>query len=490
MRRETPSADQAIGHPSLAFAWMSVDYLGLTGTPGGNEWDNTMSDANEPSWKTDPRCDQEQLAMLLRCSEAEDMTEWNEWRQRNPKEVVWLQGADLRHAHLERGYLQWAHLEGANFAYAQVMGADLEGARLEGADFMGTRLKGSCLAGAHLEAAYLEHADFQWAILRRAHLEGAELLQTCLKGAQLDGAYLGGAILFVCHLEGARSDFAIVDGETFLQECIIDRKTDFTGVALGACRIESGLKQALEYNARRKHWKKWYAQQTEPPLPLPGAHLKMEGLLRPLRKLSTCAARFFMWASDYGVSTRRIIWTFFLLAVLFAAIYTIGGLCWESGMVTHLTEDDDGALPKWLVPWRALYFSVVTQTTLGFGDMFANARGIAGHGLLMVQVILGYILLGVLIYRVTNLFQAGGPAGGALAMVRKPIRLKKWLQLSTAAVVFAAASIGLFALERTFAKDFLDPDPQDVLIVTTQPTTNPVDTRDVADQLPPGEVDE
>jgi len=29
-----------------------------------------MSDANKPSWESNPRCDEEQLAILHRCSEA------------------------------------------------------------------------------------------------------------------------------------------------------------------------------------------------------------------------------------------------------------------------------------------------------------------------------------------------------------------------------------------------------------------------------------
>jgi len=60
---------------------------------------------------------------------------------------------------------------------------------------------------------------------------------------------------------------------------------------------------------------------------------------------------------------------------------------------------------------RPVYFSIVTMTTLGFGDMYANKGSIAGHVILAVQVILGYVLLGALITRFAVLFTAGGPAG-------------------------------------------------------------------------------
>jgi hypothetical protein len=72
-------------------------------------------------------------------------------------------------------------------------------------------------------------------------------------------------------------------------------------------------------------------------------------------------------------------------------------------------------LPLWhyflLVLLRPIYFSVVTMTTLGFGDMHANPVSVWGHVLLTFQVILGYVLLGALVTRFAVLFTAGGPAG-------------------------------------------------------------------------------
>jgi hypothetical protein len=42
------------------------------------------------------KCDIEAYRMLKRCSDAKDMTEWNEWRKENPQEEIYLQGACLR----------------------------------------------------------------------------------------------------------------------------------------------------------------------------------------------------------------------------------------------------------------------------------------------------------------------------------------------------------------------------------------------------------
>lgn len=58
----------------------------------------------------------------------------------------------------------------------------------------------------------------------------------------------------------------------------------------------------------------------------------------------------------------------------------------------------------------ALRFSIVTTTTLGFGDMYAQPGSLLGHIALAIQVAVRHILLGPLITRLAFLFTAGGPA--------------------------------------------------------------------------------
>jgi len=197
---------------------------------------------------------------------------------------------------------------------------------------------------------------------------------------------------------------AIVDGSTSFFSCRIDHNTDFRGVGLGSARIDQGTKQLLDYNIRRMNWEDWYN----------GQHWSLRWLVRKFWKIS-----------DYGISTKQIIKTFFKLAFVFAIIYYAWGFIDYyfigikdyPGIVSDLfvLEDKQDAVSRWLVPFRAVYFSIVTMTTLGFGDMYANAhsflRGLFGHALLALQVILGYVLLGALVTRFAVLFTAGGPAG-------------------------------------------------------------------------------
>ncbi len=352
------------------------------------------------------RFSQEQYDMLKRYSKKGDegIKEWNEWRIEHPDEDIclqgalfntfYLQGADLNLARLEYAYLGNAHLKYANLSYAKLSHAHLYKANLKNAK----------LDMAYLQNSFLQGANLQGVFIPLAHLECADLIRVNLQGAHLVGANLQGAIFREANLEGANFETAIVDGSTLLWECKVDRHTDFRGVGLDSARIDPGTRQLLEYNIRRMNWEEWYPKQ---------------------HRLLAWLVRKFWEISDYGISTKQIIRTFFQWALVFSAIYLAWGLIDyhliglkdNPGIVKNLfvLEGKQETVSPWLVPFRSVYFSIVTMTTLGFGDMYANTnsflRGLFGHALLAIQVILGYVLLGALVTRFAVLFTAGGPAG-------------------------------------------------------------------------------
>ena len=97
------------------------------------------------------------------------------------------------------------------------------------------------------------------------------------------------------------------------------------------------------------------------------------------------------------------------------------------GIVASLFVLPEGAVAGWLVPLRSIYFSIVTMTTLGFGDMYANANNywiaaLFGHLLLGLQVLLGYALLGALVKRFAVLLQSGLIAAESKRNKKKPKR--------------------------------------------------------------------
>jgi hypothetical protein len=332
------------------------------------------------------RCDLDQYEMLKRCSDKKDMTEWNEYRVKHLYEKIWLQGAYLVNANLQGARLIDADFGRANLANAILMKAQLWEANLQGAN----------LDMANLESADLQRANLQGAFIPLANLVGAHLVQTNLQDAHLVGTNLQNAKLREANLIGANFEIAVVDGGTLLWKCKVNRYlkkykcfTNFKGVGLDSVGIDPGTKQLLEYNIRRKNWEEWYKE-----------HSRLKWLVRP-----------FWWVSDYGLSTGRIIIAFFILAVVFASIYYLWGLISPPGIVDFLFVDGNGVkIASWLVPVRAVHFSVVIMT-VGFTNMHANAHSFWAHILVGLQMILGFVLLGALVTRFAILFTAGGPAG-------------------------------------------------------------------------------
>ena len=313
------------------------------------------------------RCDLDQYEMLKRCSDQKDMTEWNEWRENHPDKDILLEGADFSRLYLENAYL-----------YCSKTHNPFEKPYLDGE---------VCLKEAKFYKAHLNNTRLDY-----AHLEGSSFYLANLKGTDLGHAWLQGANLKLAIVDSS-TIFWGMQSKNYKPEQVIktiDRSTILTGVPLDGVRIDPRTKQLLEYNIRRKNWEDWYEK-----------HPRLKWLVKP-----------FWLISDYGLSTGRIIVTFFALAFVFATIYYNWGRIAPPGIVENLFIDKNGVeVQWWLVPLRTLYFSIVTMTTLGFGDMYANAHSIWGHILLSIQVLLGYVLLGALITRFAVLFTAGGPAG-------------------------------------------------------------------------------
>ena len=327
--------------------------------------------------------DQKQYDLLMRCSRAEDILQWNQWRRAERTGVIKLDGASLTQANLKGADLEGANLRGAELCGANLQGARLLGTRMQAAILAGANLQGAHLCEATLEGANLHGANLEGADLPAANLERADLRVANLQGAHLRKANLQGANLNYANLMGADASLARLDGGTVISECRVDAETDFTSVGLASACIEPRLRARLEYNIRRIGWRNWYKSHP----------------------LLAIAARPFWWASDYGRSTKRILYVFLLLTVFFWGLYYLSGVLCPPGMVENLFEMNGKAVPGELVPMRALYFSVVTMTTLGFGDIHANPQSHMSHIILSFHVLLGYVLLGALITRFAIMFQ-------------------------------------------------------------------------------------
>ncbi len=141
----------------------------------------------------------------------------------------WLNGADIRGAHLEKAILTKAHLQGTILYQAHLQNANFRDAYLQGANLEIAYLQGAEFIQAQLQGAQLYRARMQGAEFFEAHLQGARLVLASLQGARFVYAYLQEADLSLANLQGA-SDMLPPDAFADRIRQSIDKETELGGV--------------------------------------------------------------------------------------------------------------------------------------------------------------------------------------------------------------------------------------------------------------------
>ena len=302
---------------------------------------------------------------------------------------------DFRGASLRGEDLSGLELSGADFTDADLSDAVLDGARLfkaklDNASLVGATLGGAELTGASLRKANLEGVRGFGCGLGLADLAGARLLGADFSNATLTKAILVGADLRTAVLERAR-----------LREADL-RDTDCTGADLRHCdlalaRVDGAILDNADLRgARLRHLTgfdkaRWYGADIRD-INFAGAYRLRrfvidQNYLKEFRESSRPAEilyRIWWLTSDCGRSISR--WCLWIVVAigLFAWLYT-------------LCEVDYGKYDNWIGPF---YYSVVTITTLGYGDIVPASP--AARIVAMVEVMVGYVMLGGLLSIFTN----------------------------------------------------------------------------------------
>jgi uncharacterized protein YjbI with pentapeptide repeats len=370
--------------------WQSPDVMITLNTLTYERDQNKKTNKKEPSEET-YRFNWTQFKKLLDSAKSGKCDSWNEWR------------ADRERKDSER--------KDSNKFQLCLSGVDLS--------LSAVGAKNGALFKANLSGAELKRAD-----LREVHLTDANLCYADLSYAQMQGAILQEADLVKSDLYRANLSDAICERcdvtATKTNGIEYNRDTYFTGSNLVSARMLPEVRSSLEYNIRRRRWSRW--RQCVPLLQNDGDMNsqdegdtdRQEGSVQKFMKflwhnpqwLIRTPGWIFMWLSDFGTSTRRIIAIFCFASLAFAMLYW----CWPS-----LIYDYGLKHPEYsgFTFTRAIYFSVVTMTTLGFGDIRANSTNNgwshAGQIILALHVILGYVILGLLVTRFGVLFTSLSP---------------------------------------------------------------------------------
>jgi uncharacterized protein YjbI with pentapeptide repeats len=383
-----------------------------------------------------PMTETEYILLLRKGADA-----WNGWRGANPSirpdlreanlnganlHGAFLRGADLGKANLNRANLSNAILGGADLSDADLSGANLSRANLgsailnganvsranfseanlSAADLSGTNLSLANFSGATLSGADLSRASLTGALLRGANLDGATLASANLSGANLAGAYMSGAAAHGANLRGADLSKANLIGANFnganLSLANLS-SANLTGTELvnadlsGATLTDANFSLSNLSNAELTGVR-WQLHAMR------GCYLGIRGLdscfgnalfkraaadqdfldtLEAHLKGTRRMVLFRAWGLiDYGRSLLRVAVISFSVAAFYGAIYRI---------FPTMLEWKDSA-KSWFTPY---YFSIVTYTTLGFGDV--RPATLAGEIIVSSEVILGYTTLGLLL---------------------------------------------------------------------------------------------
>ncbi|MEM7310293.1 MAG: pentapeptide repeat-containing protein [Planctomycetota bacterium] len=286
-----------------------------------------------------------------------------------------LSGSDLSGCELSRADLKGAVLLRANLRDACLFEADASEAELAGADLRGTNLQGlrahsAGLGRASLDGANLARADLKGATLSDASLRGADLTLACLSGGRALQADFGGADL-------SRSDL---------------RELDLTGSRFERATLQAADLRGARLRGIRGYQRASWIHADVREVDFNHAHLCRRFILdqnyieefRTQSRASAVLYRLWWLTSDCGRSLVRWGLLTLTIAVAFAGLYT-------------QVEVDYG---DYRTPLSPFYYSVVTLTTLGYGDSLPAST--AAQVVCMAEVVLGYVMLGGLLSIFSN----------------------------------------------------------------------------------------
>ncbi len=254
-------------------------------------------------------------------------------------------GAALHGAKLDGANLMNVDLTDADVSQCSAVDVNLGGSTLVRASLFGTDLSNGSLSHADLTGADLRTADLTGARLRSVTLIEADLTNGVLTDADLTEAVVTDAVFRNAHLSGARFK-GMLGYRTGDWVGADTTGTDFTGAFL----------------ARRYIIDQNYLHEFRTQSP---TH---EWIYRLWWLTSDCGRSMVRW----GMCTLTF-------ALIFAGIYEVVDIDYG---------DDKTAL-------SSIYFSIVTLTTLGYGDILPNSQ--TAQAVVIGQVIVGYGMLGGLL---------------------------------------------------------------------------------------------
>lgn len=292
-----------------------------------------------------------------------DIDTWREWREVNEKVKLDLRDADLKGVNMSARSLvdadfSFANLENANLGDSDLRRASLHETRLVNAYLKEAVLEGADLAYANLSGANLSSARMKGASLRRSNCSGVDLTYTDLRSADLRRVNLQSSDLENANLKKTNLAFASFENTNLSGIKFGSRRRSYFGIHLDGCHGSERFRRYVLHQS--------FVHEMA---------------------VSNFANRLLVGLWNVLADCGRTPWTWIIWAVVFVWFYAI--VFWGMGCDAFSTDHLEFSLET------MLYYSTVTFTTLGFGDITPKTAEAARW--VMAEVITGYVMLGGLI---------------------------------------------------------------------------------------------
>jgi uncharacterized protein YjbI with pentapeptide repeats len=311
------------------------------------------------------------------------------WRSfRNNGSMDNLKGIELSETDLSTKNLADLDLSGIDFFRTNLQFANLKKSDLSKAELTEANLQNAALYKCDLRGAVLQEADLTAADLSECDCTGADFRGANLNGTNLRGAILCNANFSNADLTGAKLCDADLTSANFRSANFTE--TDLTQVKFGGFRRMSGKYYGIR-GIDQSFGNAVFVREAKDEDYIETVYENIRSMPEGIVKKIDLAL-FRAWGLiDHGRSLLKVGFYAAVISALYGLIYTLDmNLGWE--MMDYSNSAD-----TWFTPF---YYSLVTYTTLGFGDVTADS--LVGEMLVISEVIVGYFTLGLLLAILAN----------------------------------------------------------------------------------------
>jgi len=338
-----------------------------------------------------------------------------------------FKGAVLKNVNLTKAKLESVNLSGIEIKTAKLKGTNIiQNAIIDQIEYDSIKLSGSKLNSDKVLNSRIDKANFKRISFREIKFDKLDIIEnnhnennaiTNLEGALLDNAILDSTNFTEANMEGCSLKNAKLANTKFyktnLKECNL-QKAEIKGVDFRLADFSESQVEGIDILNHKEWFKFWHYDESK----YRGIknitksygnsvfkeYARDQDFLETFRKKNCInSIVHYIWfiSSNCGRSLTRFFICAFIVALIFGFAFHKFDEDFCVSDTTCIGSDSDS--PKRKVTFiTPIYYSIVTFTTLGFGDV--TPRTPFGEKLIIAEVLIGYIMLGLLLSILTNKF--------------------------------------------------------------------------------------